>query len=86
MKSHSKNSKTKPRIQHAPLVRKQCHFCTTNSRTVNYKDNETLRTFMTPQARIQPRRRTGLCALHQRRASEAIKRARIMGIVPFTLR
>ncbi|MEK7631163.1 MAG: 30S ribosomal protein S18 [Patescibacteria group bacterium] len=84
MKSHSK--KSKPRIQHPPTVRKQCHFCTTNSRVVNYKDNETLRTFMTPQARIQPRRRTGLCALHQRRLAEAIKHARIMAVVPFTLR
>lgn len=84
MKSHSKTQK--PRVQHAPVVRKQCHFCTTNSRVVNYKDGETLRTFMTPQARIQPKRRTGLCALHQRRLAEAVKRARIMGVVPFTLR
>lgn len=67
-------------------IRKQCYFCTTNTRAVDYKDSETLRTFLNPQARIMPKRRTGLCATHQRALARAIKRARVMGLVPFTIR
>jgi small subunit ribosomal protein S18 len=67
-------------------TKKQCFFCTTNAKVIDYKDAETLKQFTNPQARIMPKKRTGLCALHQRRVSVAIKRARIMGVVPFTLR
>lgn len=69
-----------------PQVKKQCYFCTANARVIDYKDAETLRTFMTPQAKIMPKKRTGLCSLHQRRLANAIKRARVMGIVAFTIR
>lgn len=81
MKYHS--NKTAPVI---PAVRKQCYFCTTNSVLVDYKDNELLRTFMNPQSKIMSKRRTGVCATHQRQLSRAIKRARVMGVVPFTTR
>lgn len=77
MRSHSNS---------APAARKQCYFCTTNSKIIDYKGAEALREFMSPQSKIQPRRRTGLCSLHQRMLSRAIKRARVMGVVPFTTR
>lgn len=66
--------------------KKQCYFCTTNTSVIDFKDNELLRTYMNPQAKIMPKRRTGLCSTHQRLISRAIKHARIMGLVPFTLR
>ena len=66
--------------------KKQCYFCTTNTRVVDYKDADTLRNFMNPQSKIMSKRRTGLCSLHQRRLALAVKRARIMGVVPFTTR
>lgn len=66
--------------------KKQCYFCTTNLQRVDYKDPDTLRKFITPQAQIVRRRRSGTCALHQRVLSEAIKRARFLGLVPFTTR
>jgi small subunit ribosomal protein S18 len=78
MKSHFNNP--------IPAVKKQCYFCTTNAKVVDYKDAETLRTFMSPQSKIQTRKRTGLCSLHQRQLARAVKRARILGVVPFTTR
>lgn len=62
-----------------------CNLCKTQ-KPVNWKDAEYLRTFMSESARIMPRRKTRLCAKHQRRVARAIKRARIMGLVPFTAR
>ncbi len=76
----------KSRSSNIPPVKKQCYFCTTNAKLVDHKDTDALREFMSPQAKIQPRRRTGLCSRHQRSLARAIKRARIMGIVPFTIR
>ena len=66
--------------------KKQCFFCTTNRDVVDYKDAETLRRFMSVQAKIYPRRKSGLCAYHQRRLATAIKRARYLALIPFTTR
>lgn len=66
--------------------KKQCLFCTTNRDVVDYKDTATIRQFMSTQAKIYPRRKSGLCARHQRRVAEATKRARYLALVPFTTR
>ena len=65
---------------------KQCLFCTTNRDVVDYKDTETIRQFMSTQGKIYPRRKSGLCARHQRRLAVALKRSRFMALVPFTTR
>ena len=65
---------------------KQCYFCTANTKNIDYKDSEMLRNFLNPQSKIMPKRRTGLCATHQRMLSRSVKRARVMGLVPFTTR
>ncbi len=62
---------------------KHCYFCVNKDEIVDEKDVQTLQRFMSHYARIVPRRRTGLCAKHQRKVSRAIKRARIMGLMPF---
>jgi small subunit ribosomal protein S18 len=62
---------------------KHCHFCVNKDTEVNFRDVQTIQRFMSHYARIVPRRRTGLCAKHQRKVSAAIKRARIMGLMPF---
>ncbi len=67
-------------------TKKQCYFCTANIKIVDYKDTELLRKFMTPQAQIVRRRKSGTCMLHERKLAEAIKRARFLGIVPYTTR
>jgi len=62
---------------------KQCYFCTSNIKSIDYKDREGLKRFIDPQSRIMPKRRSGVCALHQRKLAQAIKRARFMGILPY---
>ncbi|MBI1336302.1 MAG: 30S ribosomal protein S18 [Phycisphaera sp.] len=51
---------------------------------VDYRDSENLRRMLTPNGKIQSRKRTGLNAYEQRLASAAIKRARHMGLLPYT--
>ncbi|OGZ30057.1 MAG: 30S ribosomal protein S18 [Candidatus Niyogibacteria bacterium RIFCSPLOWO2_01_FULL_45_48] len=63
--------------------KEQCYFCTSNMRSVDYKDTEVLKRFMSPQSKIMARRKTSTCSTHQRKLSRAIKRARQMALVPF---
>lgn len=63
---------------------KQCYFCVNNIKEVDYKDAQDLRRFMNSYLKILPRRRTGTCLKHQRKLAMAIKRARIMALLPFT--
>lgn len=65
---------------------KECFICKNNIQTVDYKDTRLLRKFITPQAKIASRRRTGVCAFHQRKVARSIKQARNMGLVLFTTR
>lgn len=64
--------------------RKVCRFCADKSIAISYKDFNMLRYFVTERGKIIPRRISGTCAKHQRRVSLAIKRARVMSILPFT--
>ncbi len=65
---------------------KNCYFCVIGAKMIDYKDAQTLRRFTSSYAKILPRRKTGVCAKHQRKLARAIKRARIMAILPFTTR
>ncbi len=62
---------------------KQCYFCINKEKQIDYKDNEGLRRFTSSYMKIQPRRRSGLCAKHQRHIARAIKQARIAGLLAF---
>lgn len=64
---------------------KQCYFCT-NNKVSDYKDTETIKKFLNPQARIMPKFQTGVCAKHQRRLANAVKRARFLALIPFVTR
>ena len=70
----------------APLLPKQCFFCAANRDVVDYKDSETIRQFVSTQAKIYPRRKSGLCAHHQRRLAVAVKRARYLALLPYVNR
>jgi small subunit ribosomal protein S18 len=65
---------------------KQCYCCTANIKYIDYKNAEFLMRFVTPLGKIGRRRGTNLCAKHQRMIANAIKRARTLGLVPFTTR
>lgn len=62
---------------------KQCYYCINNKKVVDYKDVQTLRRFVSSYMKIAPRRRSGLCAFHQRKVARAIKQARIAGLLAF---
>ena len=62
---------------------KPCHFCANNISVVDYKEVQTLRRFVSSYMKIAPRRRSGLCAFHQRKVARAIKQARIAGLMAF---
>lgn len=53
---------------------------------IDYKDAELLKQFLTPHARVQSRKRSGVPAVNQRELANAIKRARFMGLLPYVSR
>ena len=66
-----------------PSKKKVCAFCTDKSSVIDYKDAAKLRRYITEKGKILPRRQTGICSTHQRELAVAIKRARIMALLPF---
>ena len=64
--------------------RKVCAFCVEKVQIIDYKDIARLRRYISDRYRMEPRRKTGVCARHQRSLSTAIKRARHIALVPFT--
>lgn len=67
-----------------PPRKKTCRFCADPQLRIDFKDGRALRPFLSDRDKILPNRITGLCAYHQRRMTEAIKRARVMGLVSFS--
>lgn len=63
--------------------RKVCTFCVEKVAFIDYKDINKLKKFITEKGKILPRRMTGVCSEHQRHLSEAVKKARIMALLPF---
>ncbi len=63
--------------------KKVCKFCADPNLVIDYKNPEVLKPFLNEKGMILHRRQTGPCAYHQRRLTTAIKRARIMALLPF---
>ena len=63
--------------------RKSCAFCLEQMEYIDYKNVEVVSKFINAHGKILPSRVTGTCARHQRLLSTAIKRARIMALIPF---
>lgn len=63
---------------------KVCHFCVDKVENIDYKDADKLKRYITERGKIVPRRVTGTCAKHQRQLTRAIKRARIIALLPYT--
>lgn len=60
-----------------------CKYCADKTATIDYKDAQALKQFITDRGKIVPRRISGVCAPHQRRLSDAIKKARNIALLPF---
>ncbi|TAK04317.1 30S ribosomal protein S18 [Patescibacteria group bacterium] len=65
---------------------RHCHFCANKIDEVDYKDVTLIRRFLSSFAKIVARKRSGVCMKHQRQLANAVKRARIMALVPFVQR
>lgn len=83
MKKKSKGGK-KPEYQRQ-LHKKYCQFCKEGVEFIDYKDTQLLRKYMTDRGKIKPRRVTGACTQHQCDIAQAVKRAREMALVPYTV-
>ncbi len=80
-----KPSKPKERWSGARYIarRKFCSFCADKVESIDYKDPVKLRGYISDRGKIEPRRRTGTCAKHQRALAMAIKRARHLALLPY---
>jgi small subunit ribosomal protein S18 len=65
--------------------KKVCRFCADKAVKIDYKDPQTLKYFITDRGKIVPRRISGNCARCQRRVALAIKRSRMVALMPFAV-
>jgi small subunit ribosomal protein S18 len=65
--------------------RKMCRFCAGKTVTLDYKNSSVLKYYMTDRGKMIPRRITGNCAKHQRALAVAIKRSRMIALMPFSV-
>jgi len=66
-----------------PYKRRYCKFCEKRIDKIDYKEVDLLKYFITDRGKIIPRRISGTCARHQRQLTTAVKRARILALLPF---
>lgn len=70
----------------ANLQRKRpCRFCADTTAVIGYKEIHLLRTLVTERGKIFPRRVSGVCSKHQRKLAVAVKQARMLALMPFTV-
>ncbi|MEJ5362927.1 MAG: 30S ribosomal protein S18 [Spirochaetota bacterium] len=78
---------TAVQVQRIPKFKKKvCRFCEDPNLAIDYKNPDLLVRFITDRGKILPRRITGTCAKHQRHLARAIKRARIIALLPFVVK
>jgi small subunit ribosomal protein S18 len=82
--SNSNGDDKQRKMRRGRPKRKICAFCVDKSKSIDYKDTMKLRRFLTERGKIQPRRTSGVCAKHQRELAMAIKRARMMALLPYS--
>ena len=66
------------------IRKKVCKLCVDKIELIDYKDDRRLSRFITERGKIVPRRISGACARHQKQITVAVKRARILALLPFT--
>jgi small subunit ribosomal protein S18 len=65
--------------------RRVCHFCANKIDSIDYKDHNGLKKYVSERGKILPRRISGNCAKHQRVLTIAVKRARAIALLPYTI-
>jgi len=81
----TKTARPKRRWEGSKYVpkRKVCSFCSDKIDVIDYKDAAKMRQYISDRGKIDPRRKTGTCAKHQRAIAVAIKRARHLALIPY---
>ncbi|KUO73518.1 MAG: 30S ribosomal protein S18 [Desulfosporosinus sp. BRH_c37] len=62
-----------------------CSFCVDKVQSMDYKETHKVRKYVTDRGKILPRRISGNCAMHQRQVTLAIKRARSIALLPYSV-
>ncbi len=65
---------------------RHCFFCVNKDVVVDYKNTDMLKRFISSFGKIVSRKRSGVCAKHQREIAQEIKRSRVIGLLPFVAR
>ena len=86
MKTSSSRTNKARKKKRGPAAPKKCRFCEGGVKSIDYKDADQLRRFISGRGKIMAARYTGVCALHQRKLSRAIQRSRFMAMLPFVSR
>ncbi len=85
MKKNRRNHKNNNKNNKGPLTKKKyCYFCFKKTDYIDFKNTQILQRFISSYSKIVPKKRSGICSKHQRKLSQAIKRARFMGLLPYT--
>jgi len=87
-KTNARNSSSRNRSNNSggatlAVKPKGCYFCINGWEEIDYKNSGLLRRFTSSYGKIMPRKRSACCSKHQRQLAQAIKRARIMALLPF---
>ncbi|MBQ3514546.1 MAG: 30S ribosomal protein S18 [Lachnospiraceae bacterium] len=82
-----KSERPEAPMKRRPIRRRKkvCVFCADKNAVIDYKDVNKLKRYVSERGKILPRRITGNCAKHQRALTVAIKRARHIALMPYTL-
>ena len=80
-KKNTKSEKTFRRPR-----KKVCNFCVDRIDEIDYKDVKKIKKYVSDRGKILPRRVTGTCAKHQRKVTEAVKRARTIALLPYIVK
>lgn len=91
MRQQQENPRMPPSLEQPPfefrkkrvVTNRKCPFLTAGWKDVDYKDIDTLKRFISERGKLLPRRVTGASARFQRLVSNAVKRARYIGLLPF---
>ncbi len=83
----NKTEKSDAPRKRTPIRRRKkvCAFCGEHAQPVDYKDIATLKKYISERGKILPRRITGTCAKHQRAITTAVKRARHIALLPYSV-
>lgn len=83
--NNDRNGDSPMRRRNVRRRKKVCVFCGDKNNVIDYKDVNKLKRYISERGKILPRRITGNCAKHQRALTVAVKRARHLALLPYTL-